>query len=139
MDRFKWFDFLGALILLFSVTKSALTPQGVSGDADNLEAPLIPAGQRADLDHPLSEGLLDVPVDILGSSVKTFLEGNSRGISVQKGVVDEREGAVDPFLSQVSNSSLAPEMKASVDSLNHLCASGYSQICSSAMVPVLIR
>jgi hypothetical protein len=35
MERIKWFDFLGALLLLFTVTKSAITPH-VSDDSSSL-------------------------------------------------------------------------------------------------------
>jgi len=40
MNKLKWYDFLGALILLFSVTKTAIKPSDVTVNAN---IPLIPS------------------------------------------------------------------------------------------------
>lgn len=139
MDRFKWFDFLGALILLFSVTKSALTPQGVGGDSGNLEATSVSTGQETDLYQSPSEGNLDAQAVTLNSSVKSFLEGDSRRLSIQEGLVGNRNSFDNHFLYQVPDPSLALEIEGEVDSLKRPSASGYSPICSSSMVPILIQ
>jgi hypothetical protein len=139
MDRFKWFDFLGALILLLSVTKSALTPQGVINNSDNLEASSVSTGQEADLYQSLSEGNLDAHADTINSSVKPFFEGDSRRLSIQDGVVGDRNSVDNRFLYQVPDPSWALEIEDEVDSLKHPFALGYSPICSSSMVPVLIQ
>jgi hypothetical protein len=39
VDRFKWFDFLGAVLLLVSVTRSALLPHGGSDQPDVAPTP----------------------------------------------------------------------------------------------------
>jgi len=139
MDRFKWFDFLGALILLLSVTKSALTPQGVSSDSNNLEASSVSTGQEEDLYQSPSEGNLDAHADTMNSSVKSFLEGDSRRLSIQDGVVGDRNSVDNHFLYQVPDPSLALEIEGEADSLERPSAWGYSPICSSSMVPVLMQ
>jgi hypothetical protein len=74
MERFKWFDYLGALLLLFSVTKSAITPQ-VGDDSSSLSTiPATPVDQVTDSFQYISERGLEFQVEWLSSSAGPALE-----------------------------------------------------------------
>jgi hypothetical protein len=77
MERFKWFDYLGALLLLFSVTKSAITPQ--VGD-DSLSPSTIPTtsvDQGTVSFQYISEQGLELQVERLSPSLGPLLEEGS--------------------------------------------------------------
>jgi hypothetical protein len=77
MERFKWFDYLGALLLLFSVTKSAITPQ-VSADSSDVDTiPSTSADQVADSSQHLFEQASDVRVERPNLWAKPLLEEGS--------------------------------------------------------------
>jgi hypothetical protein len=90
MDRFKWFDFLGALILLFSVTKSALALQGEDVDPSEISrAPSEPVGQVGDSFRPLSKDASEFEDDFLIFSLMQFVDWVSRSPRIQDAIVVE--------------------------------------------------
>jgi hypothetical protein len=87
MERFKWFDYLGALLLLFSVTKSAITPQVSDEPLSPSAIPPKSVDQMTDSFQHISEQGLELQVERLGPSGGPLLEEGS-DLSSFEGEVD---------------------------------------------------
>jgi hypothetical protein len=81
MERFKWFDYLGALLLLFSVTKSAITPQASADSSSPSTIPTTSVNQVTDSFSYASEQHLDFQVEGLSPSLGPLLEAGSNSSS----------------------------------------------------------
>jgi hypothetical protein len=90
MNRFKWFDFLGALILLFSVTKSALALQGDGVDPSEIsKTPPEPVSQLVDPSQPSSKDASEFEDDFLIPYLIRLVDGVSRSPRLQDAIVVE--------------------------------------------------
>ncbi len=106
MERFKWFDYLGALLLLCFVTKSALTPQ-VSADSSGTKNPPASRNQVVDSFQYASEQTSNFQIERANSSGRPLLEEGSISSSFkgdlgsETSAVLEQEklsSSVDPML-----------------------------------------
>ena len=90
MNRFKWFDFLGALLLLFSVTKSALALQGDDVDHSEVSNTLSePVSQLADPFQLSSKVSSEFEDDFLIPSLMRFVDTVSKSPRIQDAIVIE--------------------------------------------------
>jgi len=126
MERLKWFDFLGALLLLFSVTRAAITPQVVSGDS-------YFSGQEVDLIRDSGEHSPEI--DLSRPVANVYLEKDSKRLSAQEGWDTEDL----PVLPQELDSSFELDSEGSGGDLNYLFDSAFVQTRSSPSAPAFIR
>lgn len=99
MDRFKWFDFLGALILLLSVTKSALAPQVSADSSDPTTSPTASVDQETHSFKFDFEETSDIQIGRSESLVGPLLDEGSSSLSSKGGsgdVVNEGFGKEAP-------------------------------------------
>jgi hypothetical protein len=139
MERFKWFDYLGALLLLFSVTKSAITPQVSADSSSPSTIPKTSVNPVMDSFQYSSEQGLALQVERLSPSLGPFLEAGSdlSGLGSEAGN-DGLAGQVEKNLHQALNPTLALALGEKLGALNPLMESVVSQKSPSTTVPTLI-
>jgi hypothetical protein len=139
MERFKWFDYLGALLLLFSVTKSAITPQ-VSADSLNpLANPETSVNQVRDSIQYASGQSIEFQGERLSPSLGPILEAGSNSVSFVVEVGGEGlEGYSKEILHQALNPTLEVALGEKPGALNPISDSVMSQANPSPILPTLI-
>jgi len=139
MERYKWFDFLGALLLLFSVTKSALTPQ-VSADSSSHASILSNSVSHDEVPFLYaSEETSHLLVEWSNPTAKPLLDrgSNSSGLSHQVwGDVSGLHAGKD--LHQALNPALMSTSGERIESLDPLTDTSISQTRPSTTSPVFI-
>ena len=139
MERYKWFDFLGALLLLFSVTKSALTPQG-SADSSSHASILSNSVSHDEVSFfYASEETSHLLVEWSNPTAKPLLDrgSNSSGLSHQVGGdVSGLHAGKD--LHQARKPALMSTSGERMESLDPLADTSISQTRPSTTSPVFI-
>jgi hypothetical protein len=99
MNKLKWYDFLGALILLFSVTKSAIKPPDVVDQANNLLTPSASTTINMDSLKVNSRGVALSQDDMLSPS----MNGNRTRNVIDPELRDERMNGRSDNEAEVGN------------------------------------
>ena len=139
MERFKWFDYLGALFLLFSVTKSAITPQVSAASSGPPMIPTTSVNQVTDSFSYASERGLGLQAERLSPSPGPLFEAGSQS-SVFGGEAESEiiGGSVKKNLQQALNPTLALALGEKPGALKLLSESIVSHTSPSPTVPTLI-
>jgi len=93
MNNLKWYDFLGALVLLFAVTKSAIKPPPVT---NHPTAPLLPSDNTTmatEVQKIAPRQVALAQIDLLSPSTNGSFLGNVVAPNVQGGSTGARFGS----------------------------------------------
>jgi hypothetical protein len=139
MERYKWFDFLGALLLLFSVTKSALTPQVSADTSSHASIPSDSVGQDAVSFLYASEEASHFLVEWSNPTAKPLLDRGSSSSGFSHEVWGQINGLyAREDLHQALNPAWMSTSGEKRESLDPLTDSSISQSRPSTTGPVFI-
>ena len=140
MNKLKWYDFLGALILLFSVTKSAIKPPEVADHSNSLLPSSAPTTIAMDFLKIVPREAALPQIDMLSLSTSGIFVGNSSVLVVQDKSMGALYGGVAYTGSNPATKSLpkaAPRVETYPDRNGDNLGGFRSHTLS--LVPVFIR
>lgn len=135
MDNLKWYDFLGALILLFSVTKSAIKPPEVTNYTNSYLAPSASTTFNMDFQKIAPREAALSQIDMLNPT----MSGNSITPEVQVEMVNVVPGDVSVGWNNPTAKSIpksAPRVETKPDRKGEILVGLGSR--ASSLVPVFI-
>jgi hypothetical protein len=136
MERFKWFDYVGALFLLFFVTKSALVPNKAPDSSNLTTNPLMSEKQVTDSDPFDSEQASEFRVERSNPSARPLLEEGMSTLNLMGEAAGELfDGTGLKNLYLAINQSFVMPLE-NIDALNPHLGLGVSLTSPSTTVPV---
>ena len=137
MERFKWFDYVGALFLLFFVTKSAIVPQMIPDSSNLPTVPLMSENPVLDSGPYTSKQTSGFRVELSNPSARPLLEegtGSSSLTGEAVGVMMDGTGMKDLYRALNSNFVMS---LGNMRALDPPFSEGISQTSPSTTVPTL--